>query len=109
MDIWMERTQENYQKIKTAFHQFGMPVFDMTEKNFLEHPVWDVFTFGVPPSAINVMVSVKGLSFEECFREAVHFKDEELVIRTIQLRHLLEAKKSSGRYKDLDDIENLGL
>lgn len=32
MDIWVERTTENYQKLKRAFDQFGMPVFDMTEK-----------------------------------------------------------------------------
>jgi hypothetical protein len=53
MDIWVERTLENYLKIKKAFHQFGMPVFDMTEDNFLNHPEWDVFTFGVPPVAID--------------------------------------------------------
>ena len=59
MDIWVERTHHNYQKIKSAFLHFGMPVFDMTEDNFLHHKVWDVFTFGVPPSAIDLMLKVK--------------------------------------------------
>jgi hypothetical protein len=49
IDIWVEKKPENYQKIKLAFLEFGMPVFDMTEKNFLEHKNWDVFTFGLPP------------------------------------------------------------
>lgn len=31
MDIWVNRTKENYQKVVTAFMDFGMPVFDMTE------------------------------------------------------------------------------
>jgi hypothetical protein len=39
MDIWVERTKENYQCIKKAFNRFGMPVFDMTEENFLEHDI----------------------------------------------------------------------
>ena len=38
MDIWVDRTRENYSKIVKAFHLFKMPVFDMTEENFLHHP-----------------------------------------------------------------------
>lgn len=71
MDIWVERTSDNYSKIKTAFNNFGMSVFDMTEANFLTHPNWDVFTFGVPPSAIDVMVKLKGLDFNECILKAI--------------------------------------
>jgi len=48
-----------------------MPVFDMTEENFLSHPNWDVFTFGVPPVAIDLMVSVKGLEFDTCYKKSV--------------------------------------
>lgn len=107
MDIWVERNAENYLKLKKAFHQFGMPVFDMTEDNFLTHPNWDVFTFGTPPVAIDVMVKVKGLDFEECYNNAVIFEDDDLRIRTINKTNLLEAKKSAGRSKDLDDLENL--
>jgi len=55
MDIWVDRTSENYLKLQAAFSDFGMPVFDMTEDNFLNHPIWDVFTFGIPPVAIDTM------------------------------------------------------
>ena len=107
MDIWVERTTENYLKLKKAFIQFGMPVFDMTEDNFLTHPIWDVFTFGTPPVAIDIMVNVKGLNFEECYNRTIIFKDEKLEIRTIHKNDLINAKKSSGRSKDLNDLENL--
>lgn len=107
MDIWVERTTSNYSKIKQAFHQFGMPVFDMTEDNFLSHPNWDVFTFGVPPVAIDLMVIVKGLEFEECYQNSVIFEDDTLKIRTIHKNDLIKAKRSAGRSKDLDDLENL--
>lgn len=109
MDIWVDRTTENYQKLKKAFNQFGMPVFDMTEENFLSHPNWDVFTFGVPPVAIDVMVKVKGLVFQECFDKSVIFEDDDLKIRTIHKDNLIEAKRSSGRAKDLNDLENLSV
>jgi hypothetical protein len=107
MDIWVERTPENYLRIKQAFLHFGMPVFDMTENNFLSHPNWDVFTFGVPPVAIDLMVTVKGLDFETCFANSILFEDDDLKIRTINRNDLLKAKKMAGRAKDVNDIENL--
>ncbi|CAM3584992.1 DUF6036 family nucleotidyltransferase [Sphingobacterium prati] len=107
MDIWVDRTSENYLKLQAAFSDFGMPVFDMTEDNFLNHPIWDVFTFGIPPVAIDIMLKVKGLDFEENFNQAVLFEDDNLKIRTLHKNRLLEAKKSSNRPKDLDDIQNL--
>lgn len=60
MDIWVERTKDNYQLLKRAFEQFGMPVFDMTEENFINHLHWDVFTFGNPPVAIDINVKLQG-------------------------------------------------
>lgn len=107
MDIWVERTKENYSRLKKAFATFGMPVFDMTEENFLSHPIWDVFTFGVPPVAIDIMVKVKGLDFEENYNQAVIFEDNGVKIRTLHKTKLIEAKKQSGRHKDLDDLQNL--
>ncbi len=84
-----------------------MPVFDMTEDNFLSHPTWDVFTFGIPPVAIDLMVSVKGLSFESCYANSILFEDDNLKIRTIHLNDLVTAKKMAGRAKDVNDLENL--
>lgn len=107
MDIWVERTKENYICIKEAFRNFGLPVFDMTEYNFLEHPHWDVFTFGLPPVAIDIMVKIDGLDFDEAFNRAVIFSDEELNIRTIHKNDLITAKQKAGRAKDKDDLENL--
>jgi hypothetical protein len=107
MDIWVERSKDNYLNLKKAFVQFGMSVFDMTEENFLSHPAWDVFTFGKPPVAIDLMVKLKGLDFDEAFNRSVIFNDEELQVRTIHKNDLIQAKKSAGRNKDLNDLENL--
>ena len=99
LDIWVERSSENYIQIKKAFHQFGMPVFDMTEENFLSHPNWDVFTFGTPPIAIDIMVQLKGLDFDTAFQKAVYFEDDELKIRTIHKEDLITAKKICRTFK----------
>jgi hypothetical protein len=107
MAIPAQRSPKNYSKILGAFRQFKMPVFDMTEENFLHHQHWDVFTFGTPPVAIDLMVDVKGIDFEKCYVNAVLFEDGDLRIRTINKSDLIQAKKSSGRSKDLNDLENI--
>jgi hypothetical protein len=107
MDIWVERTSKNYQNIATAFLHFGMPVFDMTEDAFLNNADFDVFTFGTPPSSIDIMVEVKGLIFEDCYKNAVFFEEDGLMVRTIFFNDLIAAKKASGRSKDINDLENL--
>ena len=107
MDIWVKRSSENYKKLIKAFWQFKMPVFDMTEDNFLNHTDWDVFKFGRKPSAIDIMVKVKGLDFDECYHLSKIFEIEGLMVRTLHLNDLITAKKSAGRFKDLDDIEQL--
>lgn len=107
MDIWVDRTFHNYQLLKKAFIEFGMPVFDMTEENFLKHSNWDVFTFGLPPAAIDVMIKVKGLDFESCYDKAVYFSEDGLAIRVLHLSDLKDAKQASARPKDFDDLENL--
>jgi hypothetical protein len=84
-----------------------MPVFDMTEDNFLENPELNVFTFGRPPSGIDIMTDVKGLHFPETFEASSIVEVENLEIRLIGLNHLLRAKRAAGRHKDLDDIDNL--
>lgn len=107
MDLWVERSEENYLKIKSAFQDFGMPVFDMTKENFMFHPVWDVFTFGVPPVAIDIMIKLEGFSFQEVYERAITFFDDHLEIKVIHKNDLIAAKQKAGRSKDLNDLENL--
>ncbi len=107
LDLWVNKTRENYNKLKNAFYSVGMPVFDMTEFNFLNNSQFNVFSFGKPPVSIDIMTEVKGLSFYSAYQSASIIKIENLSVRLINLNDLLKAKKSSGRSKDLDDIENL--
>ncbi len=108
MDLWVEKTEENYGKIVKAFSDFGMPIFDMTIDNFLRNPIYDVFTFGRPPVAIDVLTSVKRLIFEEAYEKRVNYQvDENLNIPLIHYDDLISVKKAVGRPRDLNDIENL--
>lgn len=63
MDIWVERTEENYKKLVKAFHQFQMPLFDMSLQKFLKIEQNDVFSFGRNPVGIDNHDCCKRVSF----------------------------------------------
>jgi hypothetical protein len=107
LDIWVERSEENYRKICKAFQLFGMPIFDMTPKNFFDNPEIDVFTFGRSPACIDLMLAVKGLDFNEAFNRSVKITINEISLNVISKEDLITAKRASGRHKDLDDVEHL--
>ncbi len=107
MDIWVNKTAENYKKIVNAFLEFGMPVFDMTEENFLNKPEFDVFTFGRPPVSIDIMTQVKGLDFTKAYKQASNHQVDDLSIKLIHLNDLINSKKQIGRPRDINDVQNL--
>ncbi|MDZ7608184.1 MAG: DUF6036 family nucleotidyltransferase [Cyclobacteriaceae bacterium] len=108
MDIWVNQTEKNYDKLVLAYRQFKMPVFDMTRERFLNDPDVDVFTFGRPPVCIDIITKLKGLVFNEAFGNAeIHEIEGKLKVKVIHLNDLITAKRASNRPKDRDDIQHL--
>ena len=107
LDIWLNRTEDNYLKFIKAGNSFGQPTAQFTLSNFLSNFDIDVFSFGKPPMAIDIMLEVKGLNFKECFEKSQFQDVEGLSVNVIWLPHLIAAKKAAGRGKDLVDIEYL--
>jgi hypothetical protein len=66
-----------------------------------------IIRMGVPPIRIELMTSISGVNFEECFAARVIADLGDVRVNVIDLEHLKTNKKASGRHKDLDDLENL--
>ena len=107
MDIWVKNDRDNYIKLIKAFEEFGLPVLDMTQENFLDSEKMDVFSYGRPPVLIEIMTLLKGCDFDESFKLSQIYDDDGLAIRTIHVNTLKQSKKAAGRFKDLDDLEKL--
>lgn len=107
MDLWLEKTSENYNRLRAAFALFGMPIFDMTADNFLNNPDFDVFTFGRQPAAIDIITAIKGLTFAETYEQASDVDVDGIQVRLIHYNHLLQAKRAAGRPRDQNDLDNL--
>lgn len=104
MDIWVNPSPDNFLKLKKVFFDFGLPI--MNEQDFLnDHS--DVFSYGRPPLAIDILTKCKGLNFKESIAQAKLVNVEGLDVILISYNHLIQAKKASGRYKDLNDLEHL--
>jgi hypothetical protein len=62
---------------------------------------------GFEPLRIEVMTSISGVQFDECYRGRLETTLDDEPVSLINLHHLRLNKKASGRLKDLDDLENL--
>lgn len=62
---------------------------------------------GYPPVRIEVLTTVSGLDFSDAYSRAEKVEWDGLPVRIIGLPDLRVNKRAAGRYKDLDDLENL--
>ena len=107
LDIWVRRTDDNYNNLLRTFGFFGLPVFDMTLANFLNVEEFDVFRFGRLPMAIDIITSIKGLTFEQAYPRVIKKEYQGVAINYISYEDLITAKLASGRPRDINDIQNL--
>lgn len=107
LDIYVERSIENYNLLCKAFKNFGLALFDMTEENFLDESTFEVFTFGNPPVSIDIITSLKGVLFSQALALSQIGTIDNISVRVLHKNGLIEAKTKSGRAKDLADIEML--
>ena len=107
LDLFLEPTADNYYKLIKAFANFGLPTNAIQLQDFINPNETDVFTFGRPPVAIDLMIKLANFSFEEVYNLASFEKIDEIKLKVIHINHLRIAKKIAGRHKDLDDLEHL--
>ena len=107
LDLFVEVSKNNYDKLVQAFNQFQMPTFDMTEDSFLNQSNVNVYTFGRPPICIEILKEISGFSFQQISENAIQTVFEGIPMKIIHLNDLRRNKKISGRSKDLNDLENL--
>ena len=104
MDIWVNKTASNYQKLRNAFQLFGAPIF--SELDFLGNN-FDVWGVGKEPNRIEMLTDLKGVRFEEAYPFCKTFVQNSVEIKYIDLANLIRAKEAAGRFKDKNDIEQL--
>lgn len=106
LDIWLNPTRENAEKIVLCVNEFGFGSFGLDVSDFIK--LGNVVQLGYPPLRIDLLTQIDGVSFDECFAQKLCVDIENLTVNFISYNDLLRNKKASGRRKDLEDIDNLG-
>jgi hypothetical protein len=105
IDFWIAISNENASKIVTVLNEFGFGSLDFKVADFLDDN--SVIQLGYEPTRIDILTSLSGVQFDECYNQSVIADFEGLKINFIDLKNLRTNKASTGRAKDLGDLENL--
>jgi hypothetical protein len=105
MDVWVDATPKNAEQLVMALREFGFDVPELEPDLFLQPD--RVVRMGHPPLRIELLTSVSGVDFSDCYSAREQDEIDETPVYFIGLEKLKENKRASGRHKDLDDLENL--
>jgi len=105
IDIWIEMTQANVEKVIKSLAQFGFGSLGLKEEDFLIPD--QTIQLGYPPSRIDLINTLSGVDFETCYSSRVQIEIEGTQVNFIDLENLKKNKQASGRLQDLADIESL--
>ena len=105
LDIWLEVSEANAASVSKTLADFGMGQIGLGPKDFLEPDA--VIQLGYPPRRIDLITSLDGVTFEDCYARRTEVKWDGLSISMVDLQDLIKNKRAAGRYQDLADIENL--
>jgi len=105
IDIWIEMTPENAQRVIEALAQFGFGSLGLRAEDFLEAD--QIIQLGYPPARIDLLTTVPGVEFETCYASRVQVEIDNVTINFIDLDNLKRSKRAAGRLQDLADLENL--
>ena len=105
MDVWVAPEAENVSKTIAVLREFGFEIPELAEELLLSPD--NILRMGVPPVRLEVLSSVSGVSFDECYAERIMDLIDDVKVPIISLRHLKIHKEASGRLKDLTDLEHL--
>lgn len=105
MNIWIAVNRQNAEKVVAVLREYGFEMPELSPELFLIED--RIIRMGVPPLRLEVLTSISGVRFEECYAERVRAQLDDVEVSLISLRHLKINKHASGRYKDLDDLQHL--
>ena len=105
LDIWVNPTPANAERVFRALQSFGAPLKDMTLASFTDPDL--IYQIGVAPNRIDIVMSIAGVQFAPAWAERVESAYDGAPISILGKSSLLRAKEAAGRPQDLLDLEKL--
>lgn len=95
MDVWISTSPEDTERLSRVLIQFGFSAGHVPARMLQEKG--KVFRMGLPPTRLEILTSISGVEFADCFARCVVAQWEEVPVNIISLADLRINKKASGR------------
>jgi len=105
LDVWVNPTPENAQRVWSALTVFGAPLQDVTQASFTDQEL--VYQVGIEPNRFDVMMGIPGVDFATAWSNREHSTYGGIPIPIISRQDLISAKRAAGRPQDLWDAQEL--
>ena len=105
IDIWIEPSAENSERVYRSMASFGAPLHEIDEATFATPGI--VFQIGVAPRRIDIITAISGVEFDDAYQQRQIVEIEDLSISILSLDDLIRNKRATGRDKDRLDADQL--
>ena len=105
LDVWVAIDPRNAAQITEAIREFGFATPDLAPQLFLEPD--KVVRMGVPPLRIDILTTIAGVEFRECYSSRKTVVVDGTEIPFIGREDLIKNKRATGRAQDLADLDHL--
>lgn len=105
LDIWVERDHHNAVRIVDALKDFGFDFDGLSPEMFTQES--RMIQMGREPNRVDVLHTIKGVSFSDCHARSVKAKIGYLDVPFISKSDLILNKIATGRPQDLADADQL--
>ena len=95
MDILVEPTTDNANRILTALEEFGFGSLDLKAEDFSTHG--NIIQLGYEPVRIDIFTSIKGLKFADIWESRIQGSYGKQTVSFIDRQNLIRSKKLSNR------------
>ncbi len=105
IDVWVNNTRENAERVLTALTEYGAPISDLTVEYLASDDAF--FQIGVAPVRIDILGNLVAVEFADCWDRKLVAEVDGMPVNYIGILDLIKNKEASGRPMDLIDVERL--
>lgn len=105
LDIWIDPTPANAQRVMRALDEFGAPLGGVVEADFAAPGV--TYQIGVVPGRIDILTDLTGITFADAWPDRLRRPFGDIDVDFIGRDAFIQNKQATGRPKDLGDIDGL--
>jgi hypothetical protein len=102
LDIWVRPSPDNALRTLRALAAFGAPLSDLSVEDLIKPDT--VFQMGLPPSRIDILSGITGVSFADAWDRRVTVQLAEGEVAVLSKADFIANKTAVGRPKDLADM-----